>query len=173
MGNQGHGEDPEDPQMVIQHEKGQTSGNRPTTHLGRRRYRSSNAQQPEQLRGGAQSPFLPHTSPGVDSEARAITKRKRRLESGIAAPKSRLLGPPWRTNVAAAGSHTFYRVIASSAALSSLFVDHLSTPPSRISDSRLRSADAGARRAGPESPPSRGRSTPGPSPACAASRETP
>ncbi len=46
---------------------------------------------------------------------------------------------------------------------------HPSTHPVEVSDSRLRSVGAGARRAGPESLPSRGRSRPGPSPACVAS----
>ena len=48
---------------------------------------------------------MPLTSPGVDSEARAITKRKRRLESGMAALKldswahlgERTSRPPART----------------------------------------------------------------------------
>ncbi len=57
MGNQGLGEDPEDPQVVIEHEQGETRGNHPTTHLRRRRYRSGDAEQPEQLGIGVQSRY--------------------------------------------------------------------------------------------------------------------
>jgi hypothetical protein len=52
---------------------------------------------------------VPLTSSGVESEARAITKRKRRLQSGMTVLKSRLVDPsPNKVQ----GTSTFHKFAA-------------------------------------------------------------
>jgi len=82
--------------VVIQHENAPDKWQRTERHTfgGRRRYRSGRcASTPKHPMSVCKRVTMPLTSPGVESATRAMTKRKRRLDSGMAVLKLDSWGP--------------------------------------------------------------------------------